>query len=506
MKFGALVQKGYEFFTHGNPSVEFYFSCLRNKRQEKLMQQPVRFVLEILWLNLICRIPFLHPNRDQRIGGRYLSGILLGQPVNLFAGSLIKHRAAVMDLAGTVLIPAASKAELFSMVEEISGVPGFAQLREHLDDPLCPLAEIYRKIEDELGRSPDPALEEELFISLCLRNRTGERLAEIASVNHVAVRFLYATSYSRAGIEALLAGSGIEGASLLLTGEERYGREELMRRLCQEDTAAVSADYRLLKKLRPAAVPVYLEAPDRLMDRIGHPQLDDVFRRAYDAVCGVMVFSGERRRSPLYELTFLCAAPLLVGFLQQVRQQEREGKEILFLTGPEHPLFRLYIWLFGQAEAAKGVLDPESDERGNLLSQIVSREQESGKQLCLVDPVPGYRNQASGAEEWLLRLADWLPDGNDAAMLRCMTDRQICVRDGGTEDSMALEFPIQMDRERQEQFWDAVFDFAERYQKLYGCFTLPALDIPQADAVRLYQSGEGRLRQAILTEEGGWTE
>ena len=53
-----FVRKIYNILTTGNDDVNFYCMCLQNQNREAATNNPVKFGLELIKINILCRLPF----------------------------------------------------------------------------------------------------------------------------------------------------------------------------------------------------------------------------------------------------------------------------------------------------------------------------------------------------------------------------------------------------------------------------------------------------------------
>lgn len=72
---------------------------------------------------------------------------------------------------------------------------------------------------------------------------------------------------------------------------------------------------------------MYYRCPTALMEHIDNPIKDEKFKKLYNTICGMNLFSGIKRMSNEYELGYMCIAPAIVGFASECIERLRNTEK-----------------------------------------------------------------------------------------------------------------------------------------------------------------------------------
>ncbi len=454
-----FVGKIYSALTYGGGDINFLCSCLRMQNHEEATNKPVNFAMKLLKINIMCRLPFLRGRAfSKTLGEAYLSEAFLRPPVVELATGVLDNRRIITDIFGSAVVIMKSGAELFSALEKISGVRGFAALRARLDDPTKPIEDIYKVINDRLGCRVDFNDELELFKRYCIKNSYAARLLDIANGNGLRLTAYIRTSYPKDFISALLSGFGIFPDELLTTA---YDTPPVLDE--PDYTGIVSGNFKRFIKgyIKRGCQPFYYPEPRSLMEKIKKPRLSPPFAGIYDGLCGLRIFSGAKQQSFEYELAYLCLAPAIFGFA--LSASRAAGKRRVICVCGEYSLF---------AEVLKKLLPDASFD-------------------------PSFIPSSAGADDFVI----YPFGGNDLAQA------DICSYLGIAPKNTEMLFRIlrgarggagdkALDISAMKEIYSAVFDFADDFISYLGQ-SGEDLNIDGSDCLALYRCGESGLKRAL---------
>lgn len=328
-----FVRKIYNMLTNGNDDVNFYCMCIQNQNREAATNSPIKFALNLIKINILCRLPFSKRRLfSEEIGKAYLSGIFVRPAICELASGMLDNSRLITDIFGCAVTTIKNRNDIFKDIEKEIGVKGFADLRKQYDNSRLPIQQIYKKISAKLKTVIDYKIELSVMEKHYVANKYAVRLLDIAACNNVFITAIVRLGYPREFIEKILKKYKISVDKLIITTEwETYFKNESPD--SPEFTGVFSNDYKgFIKKLmKYGCKPIYYRSPQALMERTVHPKLSDDFRNVYDGICGLNLFSGIKRMSKEYELSFLCIAPAVTGFAQRILQKADKGEYVICL-------------------------------------------------------------------------------------------------------------------------------------------------------------------------------
>lgn len=304
------VRKLYDILTVGNEDVNFCCLCLHNRNREAAINNPIGFGINLIKLNILCRIPGIRKIvLSGKIGKTYLSSIYVRPTITELASGLLDNKAVMTDVFGCAIDSLKSDSEIYSIIEEKTGVRSFAKLRSKYDDKFEKIENIYRRINDALGASVDYHIELELRRKFYVPNRYVVRLLDIAAFNNLKIYTSITSSLPKDYIISVMNDFGIHSDVLNVSNEIGF---EYLSPGKASSTAVLSSDYSFIKRyMRLGCKVIYYRKPEAVMEKVFHPKLSKEFRKAYDTVCGNRLFSGIHRYSEEYELAYMCLAPYI---------------------------------------------------------------------------------------------------------------------------------------------------------------------------------------------------
>ncbi|MGN0490394.1 hypothetical protein [Ruminococcus sp.] len=328
-----FVRKIYNMLTNGNDDVNFYCMCIQNQNREAATNSPIKFALNLIKINILCRLPFSKQKLfSEEIGKAYLSGIFVRPAICELASGMLDNSRLITDIFGCAVTTIKNRNDIFKDIQKEIGVKGFADLRKQYDNSKLPIQQIYKKISAKLKTVIDYKIELSVMEKYYVANKYAVRLLDIAACNNVFITAIIRSGYPREFIEKILKKYKISVDRLIITseGETDIKNETLVN---PEFTGVFSNDYKgfIKKFMKYGCKPIYYRSPQALMERTVHPKLSDDFRNVYDGICGLNLFSGIKRMSKEYELSFLCIAPAVAGFAQRVTKRIDKGEFVICL-------------------------------------------------------------------------------------------------------------------------------------------------------------------------------
>lgn len=337
------VRKLFAFLTNGNAEIKFHTICLQNRDRERAANRPIVFGMQLLFCNVLYRLPVL---RDwpfhRRLGHDYITQQYLRLPVEDLSSEILENPAAVCDGTGSLWLPVHGTGAFFAKLEEHFGVKGFASTRALYDDPLTPLSVIYDRINRALGTTLSWRDELPLAEANDIPNRYIIRLLDIAAYHDVALHLVFDSSYPSCFFERRVKQLGLHPDTLSVSCESGMKKREAVGALSLSKFGIVSADFAgFVKPLTQAGGrPIYYRSPSLLMHETKQPPLSSPFREVYEAVCGAALFTGRWRAPFSYELGYLCAGPVLYAAVgENPTREDAEGA--LARLGETGPLLTL---------------------------------------------------------------------------------------------------------------------------------------------------------------------
>lgn len=331
-----FVRKIYNILTTGNDAVNFYCMCLQNQNREVATNNPVKFGLELIKINILCRLPFCNKRIfTKSVGKDYLSQIFVRPSICELASGMLDNSHLVTDIFGSALNQIKSDDEIFAEIENATGVKGFALLRKKYGRQGLTIFQIYKKINTELKTLIDYKLELSLVENSFLENRYIVRMIDIARCNDMKVSIEIKSIYTKEFIRHLLDKHQIGYDELIVTNDNKICIET-------EDnchTCVMSNSYDFIKKYtKKGCKQMYYRSPVVLMEHIDNPIKDYKFRKLYNTICGINLFSGIKRMSNEYELGYMCIAPAIVGFALECIERLRNTEKMIFFCN-ENSIF-----------------------------------------------------------------------------------------------------------------------------------------------------------------------
>lgn len=331
-----FVRKIYNILTTGNDDVNFYCMCLQNQNREAATNNPVKFGLELIKINILYRLPFCNKRIfTKSVGKDYLSQIFVRPSICELASGMLDNSHLITDIFGSALTQIKSDDEIFTEIEKATGVKGFALLRKKYKKQSIALSEIYKKINAELKTLIDYKLELSLLKNSFLENRYIVRMIDIARCNDMKVSVVIKSIYPKDFVKHLL-------------DKYRIGYDELIVNTVSNDvietddnnhTCVMSNNYDFIKRYaKIGCSQMYYRCPTALMEHIDNPIKDEKFKKLYNTICGMNLFSGIKRMSNEYELGYMCIAPAIVGFASECIERLRNTEKMIFFCN-ENSIF-----------------------------------------------------------------------------------------------------------------------------------------------------------------------
>lgn len=341
-----FVRKIYNALTTGNDDVNFYCMCLQNQNREAATNNPVKFGLELIKINILCRLPFCNKRIfTKSVGKDYLSQIFVRPSICELASGMLDNSHLITDIFGSALTQIKSDDEIFAEIEKATGVKGFALLRKKYKKQSLALSEIYKKINAELKTLIDYKLELSLLKNSFLENRYIVRMIDIARCNDMKVSVVIKSIYPKDFVKHLL-------------DKYRIGYDELIVNTVSNDvietddnnhTCVMSNNYDFIKRYAKIGCrQMYYRCPTALMEHIDNPIKDEKFKKLYNTICGMNLFSGIKRMSNEYELGYMCIAPAIVGFASECIERLRNTEKMIFFCN-ENSIFAQTVKILSES-------------------------------------------------------------------------------------------------------------------------------------------------------------
>lgn len=341
-----FVRKIYNILTTGNDDVNFYCMCLQNQNREAATNNPVKFGLELIKINILCRLPFCNKRIfTKTVGKDYLSQIFVRPSICELASGMLDNSHLITDIFGSALTQIKSDDEIFAEIEKATGVKGFALLRKKYKKQSLALSEIYKKINAELKTLIDYKLELSLLKNSFLENRYIVRMIDIARCNDMKVSVVIKSIYPKDFVKHLL-------------DKYRIGYDELIVNTVSNDvietddnnhTCAMSNNYDFIKRYaKMGCRQMYYRCPTVLMEHIDNPIKDEKFKMLYNTICGMNLFSGIKRMSNEYELGYMCIAPAIVGFASECVERLHNAEKMIFFCD-ENSIFAQTVRILSES-------------------------------------------------------------------------------------------------------------------------------------------------------------
>ena len=363
-----FVRKIYNMLTTGNDDVNFYCMCLQNQNREAATNNPVKFGLELIKINILCRLLFCNKRIfTKTVGKDYLSQIFVRPSICELASGMLDNSHLVTDVFGSALNQIKDDDKIFAEIENITGVKGFALLRKKYGKQGLTISGIYKKINAELKTLIDYKLELSLVENSFFENRYIVRMIDIARCNDMKVSIVIRSIYPKEFIKHLLDGHQIGYDELIVTVDNKTCIETGDN--CH--TCVMSNNYDFIKKYSKLGCrQMYYRCPTALMEHIDNPIKDEQFKRLYNTICGMNLFSGIKRMSNEYELGYMCIAPAIVGFASECIERLRNTEKMIFFCN-ENSIFAQTVRILSENTDKLGVLDklmryPLSETNGKI--------------------------------------------------------------------------------------------------------------------------------------------
>lgn len=323
-----FVRKIYNTLTTGNDDVNFYCMCLQNQNREAATNNPVKFGLELIKINILCRLPFCNKRIfTKSVGKDYLSQIFVRPSICELASGMLDNSHLITDIFGSALTQIKSDDDIFAEIEKVTGVKGFVLLRKKYKKQNIELSEIYEKINAELKTLIDYKLELSLLENSFLENRYIVRMIDIARCNDMKVSVVTKSIYPKDFVKHLLNKYRIGYDELIVTSENN----NVIETDDNNHTCVMSNNYNFIKRYAKIDCrQMYYRCPTALMEHIDNPIKDEKFKKLYNTICGMNLFSGIKRMSNEYELGYMCIAPAIVGFACECIERFDDTKRLIF--------------------------------------------------------------------------------------------------------------------------------------------------------------------------------
>lgn len=331
-----FVRKIYNALTTGNDDVNFYCMCLQNQNREAATNNPVKFGLELIKINILCRLPFCNKRIfTKSVGKDYLSKIFVRPSICELASGMLDNTHLITDIFGSALTQIKSDDEIFAEIEKATGVKGFALLRKKYKKQSLALSEIYKKINAELKTLIDYKLELSLLKNSFLENRYIVRMIDIARCNDMKVSIVIRSIYPKEFIKHLLDSHQIGYDELIVNAVSN----DVIETDDNNHTCVMSNNYDFIKRYAKIGCrQMYYRCPTALMEHIDNPIKDEKFKKLYNTICGMNLFSGIKRMSNEYELGYMCIAPAIVEFASECIERLRNTEKMIFFCN-ENSIF-----------------------------------------------------------------------------------------------------------------------------------------------------------------------
>ena len=182
------MRKIYNFLTNGNDDVNFYCMCVQNRNREAATNSPIKFALNLIKINIVCRLPFAK-NRlfSKEIGKDFLSGLFVRPTITEIASGILDNNELIFDLYGCCFTTVRDKYEIFKMIEKTIGIYGFAEKRMSLENKGLTLDVIYKQLSKHFLTEIDEKFELRLMEKHLFRNNYIIRLIDIAKYNDMKI-------------------------------------------------------------------------------------------------------------------------------------------------------------------------------------------------------------------------------------------------------------------------------------------------------------------------------
>lgn len=341
-----FVRKIYNMLTTGNDDVNFYCMCLQNQNREAATNNPVKFGLELIKINILCRLLFCNKRIfTKTVGKDYLSQIFVRPSICELASGMLDNSHLVTDVFGSALNQIKDDDKIFAEIENITGVKGFALLRKKYGKQGLTISGIYKKINAELKTLIDYKLELSLVENSFFENRYIVRMIDIARCNDMKVSIVIRSIYPKEFIKHLLDGHQIGYDELIVTVDNKTCIETSDN--CH--TCVMSNNYDFIKKYaKMGCRQMYYRCPTVLMEHIDNPIKDEQFKMLYNTICGMKLFSGIKRMSNEYELGYMCIAPAIVGFASECVERLHNAKKMIFFCD-ENSIFAQTVRILSES-------------------------------------------------------------------------------------------------------------------------------------------------------------
>lgn len=331
-----FVRKIYNILTTGNDDVNFYCMCLQNQNREAATNNPVKFGLELIKINILCRLPFCNKRIfTKTVGKDYLSQIFVRPSICELASGMLDNLHLVTDIFGSALNQIKDDDKIFAEIENVTGVKGFALLRKKYGKQGLTISRIYKKINAELKTLIDYKLELSLVENSFFENRYIVRMIDIARCNDMKVSVVIKSIYPKDFVKHLLDKYRIGYDELIVNTVSNY----VIETDDNNHTCVMSNNYDFIKRYAKIGCrQMYYRCPTALMEHIDNPIKDEKFKKLYNTICGMNLFSGIKRMSNEYELGYMCIAPAIVGFASECIERLRNTEKMIFFCN-ENSIF-----------------------------------------------------------------------------------------------------------------------------------------------------------------------
>ena len=113
--------------------VNFYCMCLQNQNREAATNNPVKFGLELIKINILCRLPFCNKRIfTKTVGKDYLSQIFVRPSICELASGMLDNSHLVTDIFGSALNQIKDDDKIFAEIENVTGVKRFCSAEKKI--------------------------------------------------------------------------------------------------------------------------------------------------------------------------------------------------------------------------------------------------------------------------------------------------------------------------------------------------------------------------------------
>jgi hypothetical protein len=359
-------KKVYHILTSGNADIAFYTEAFVTGNKEWVMKKPISFALNLIKININCRIPRRKYTIKGLVPGKKCMARIHRRPkVYQYAMAIMRYPCIFTDVFGSLLEFTLDYDEIYKRIENEYRLPGFYKLRKKKDNYYKTITSIYDEISNELNAIVSKDIEINMVKNHVVVNPYLKKAFEIASYNHTKIIAIIETSYSEGDIKEILGEEADFLCDIRVSSERKLSfkrmRNEYMKnhqntatKAIEEEFAVISSNYNTaIKNARKYGnIPLYYRSSKEIMKSIPAPNLTSRFKEIYQTIAGVELFSGQYNHKNIYETTYLYIAPAIYALLEKTYQKaETCGGKVIALCDPECVFVTLYEKYFGDMSA-----------------------------------------------------------------------------------------------------------------------------------------------------------